>query len=102
MVDIAFAPKAIDVKRGDTVKFVFTNNGQIVHDAVVGDAAEQTHHEKAMRADAAGMHGEGAVTVKPGKSGEITHTFDKAGTFEIGCHQAGHYGAGMKITANVT
>ena len=42
------------------------------------------------------------VSLRPGKTGEFTNRFDKAGTFEIGCHQPGHYDAGMKITINVT
>ena len=45
---------------------------------------------------------EPAVTVKPGQSGDLTYTFDTAGTYEIGCHQSGHYDAGMKIAITVT
>lgn len=40
------------------------------------------------------------ITLEPGESGELTHTFDEAGTIEIGCHQPGHYDAGMR--ANIT
>ena len=39
---------------------------------------------------------------EPGKSGDLTYRFDEAGTYEIGCHEPGHYAAGMKITVNVT
>ena len=39
---------------------------------------------------------------RPASSGELTHTFDDAGTIEIGCHQPGHYDAGMTITVEVT
>jgi uncharacterized cupredoxin-like copper-binding protein len=43
-----------------------------------------------------------AVTVEPGKTEELTTRFDDAGTYEIGCHEPGHYAAGMKITITVT
>jgi uncharacterized cupredoxin-like copper-binding protein len=31
----------------------------------------------------------------------LTTRFDRAGTFEIGCHEPGHDTAGMKITVTV-
>lgn len=107
MRDIAFAPKAVTVQRGETVTFVFENEGKLAHDAFVGDAKAQVDHEQEMRADddtgGHDGHGEGgdALTVKPGKSGKLTHTFDKTGEIQIGCHQPGHYAGGMKITVNV-
>ncbi len=42
-----------------------------------------------------------AITVKPGKTGSLTYTFDKAGETIIGCHENGHYDAGMKIAVTV-
>ena len=110
MVDIAFEPDALEVARGETVRFVFTNHGEVAHDAFIGDADAQADHEAEMRADNdEGEHGGGhgddeddAVTVEPGDEAELTHTFDETGTIEIGCHQAGHYDAGMKITVEVT
>ena len=109
MVDIAFEPDRIEVAAGETVRFVFTNSGEVAHDAFIGDADAQADHEAEMRAagDDDG-HGGGhsdedtdAVTVEPGDSAELTHTFKDAGTIEIGCHQAGHYAAGMKLTVQV-
>lgn len=109
MKDIAFAPETISVKKGETVRFVFRNTGKLDHDAFVGDAQAQQDHEKDMRAgEMDADHGGGhdadpkAITVEPGKTGELTHTFDMTGTMEIGCHQAGHYEAGMKVTIEVT
>jgi len=55
--------------------------------------------------DGEGDHGgddADAIVVEPGETGTLTHTFDDAGTVEIGCHQPGHYGAGMKIAVTVT
>ena len=109
MVDIAFEPAAIEVQRGETVRFVFTNNGESPHDAFIGNADAQAEHETEMRDSDDMEHGVGhgdtdedAVTVEPGDTGELTHTFDEAGTVEIGCHQAGHYAAGMKIDVTVS
>ena len=103
MEDNAFSPNAFDVRVGDTVTFVFTNFGKAVHDAFVGDRAAQEHHEHEMRQSPGGhdhAH-EGGVTVPPGESGTLTYTFDKPGTLELGCHQPGHYTAGMTAAINV-
>lgn len=39
-----------------------------------------------------------AATVDPGATEDLTATFDRTGTFIIGCHQPGHFEAGMKAT----
>jgi uncharacterized cupredoxin-like copper-binding protein len=105
MVDIAFQPDAIDVTRGETVMFVFTNDGDVDHDAFIGNRDAQVEHEDDMR-NAGEGHGGGhgganAVTVEPGESAELTYEFDAPGAVEIGCHQPGHYGAGMVIAVDV-
>ena len=103
MRDVAYSPESISVKRGETVRFVFTNRGKVIHDAFVGDEAAQADHEQEMRAggDEHGHDGGGSVTVAPGKTAELEQTFTKVGTTLIGCHEPGHYDAGMKITVTV-
>lgn len=108
MKDHAFTPDTVDVTLGETVTFVFTNTGLVIHDAFLGDKAAQDQHEKEMReADEAGHGGghehahEGGVTVPPGQTAALRHRFDQSGTLEIGCHQEGHYEEGMKILLNV-
>ncbi len=102
MRDVAFAPTQVDVRAGEKVRFVFRNTGQVTHDAFIGDQAAQDEHEKEMRGGH-GDHGKGsdAVTVKPGNTAELIHTFDRPGQTLIGCHQPGHYTVGMKVTVNV-
>lgn len=102
MRDIAFSPTSLDVRVGETVRFNFKNTGQVTHDAFIGDATAQEAHEKEMR-EGHGEHGKDAdaVSVKPGKSASLTHTFDQAGQILIGCHEPGHYIGGMRITVNV-
>jgi uncharacterized cupredoxin-like copper-binding protein len=105
MIDIAYEPKALSVQRGERVEFVFHNKGKIAHDAFIGDTAAQAAHEKEMREEGsmAGGHdmGDTAITIDPGQTGRLMHTFDKTGTIEIGCHQLGHYAAGMKVAVTV-
>lgn len=102
MRDIAFSPTSVDVRAGETIRFNFKNTGQVTHDAFIGDAAAQDAHEKEMR-EGHVDHGKeaNAVSVKPGKSASLTHTFDTPGQVLIGCHEPGHYVGGMRITVNV-
>ena len=101
MRDIEYSVTSLDVEKGETVRFEFTNTGRVDHDAFIGDEDAQADHGKGMT-----MHDHGsesdAVTVKPGKTGSLTHTFDEAGETIIGCHETGHYAAGMKIVVTVT
>ena len=110
MVDNAFAPATVNVTRGETVKFRFKNTGAMRHEGVIGDDAEQDHHREDMAASGGSAkaqdehHGDGpqtAVTVEPGQTGELTHTFANGGTILIGCHEPGHWEAGMKATVTV-
>jgi uncharacterized cupredoxin-like copper-binding protein len=105
MEDIKFDQPILTVRTGDTIDFRFINTGQIPHDAFVGDTAAQMEHETEMAemGDAGGHDGEEpAVVVQPGDSGELSYTFTEPGTYEVGCHQPGHYAAGMKIDVTVT
>lgn len=119
MVDIGYEPDAVDVSTGETVRFVFTNEGDVNHDAFIGDEAAQDAHEDEMRAaedgddemgdmggdaeDEGEMGGEeDAIVVEPGDTGELTYTFDEPGELLIGCHESGHYAAGMIVTINVS
>ena len=101
MRDIAFSPSSVDVRAGEKIRFVFTNTGQITHDAFIGDAAAQDEHEKDMRGGHDHGEGSNAISVKPGKKAQLVHTFDRPGQTLIGCHEPGHYTGGMKVTVNV-
>lgn len=104
MVDTAFEPDTVAVEAGETIRFVFTNNGTVEHDAFIGDADAQRQHGEDMTGDHGG-HGDdsSAITVEPGKTGELTRTFgDDGRAVLIGCHRPGHYEAGMVATITVT
>lgn len=102
---LQFDPGSVDVKAGETIRFVFTNRGKLVHDALIGDAHIQAEHETAGGQPHDQHHGGPPppfVTVAPGSTEEIIHRFTSAGAVEIGCHQTGHYNGGMRIPVNVT
>lgn len=109
MEDIEFSPDQVEVQDGETVRFVFHNKGAVPHDAFIGDEDAQEEHEMEMRemddmGEDMGGHDEGeegGITVMPGETGEITHTFHADDDVMIGCHEPGHYDAGMIMTIDV-
>ena len=42
-----------------------------------------------------------SVVLEPGETIEITHTFESAGQLMVGCHEPGHWEAGMKMEIDV-
>jgi uncharacterized cupredoxin-like copper-binding protein len=104
MRDNDFSSASLSVKAGEQVQFVFHNKGAVTHDAYIGDDAAQMTHEQEMRASSDPSHGHGTdgVTVEPGKTETLTHTFAKSGPTLIGCHVLNHYMLGMRIRVNVT
>jgi uncharacterized cupredoxin-like copper-binding protein len=104
MRDIAFSPDQITVPAGKEIRLVFHNAGKVDHDAFIGDEMAQRDHEAEMKDDMGGMHhgDSDAITVKPGKTGTLTHTFKAGDRVLIGCHQPGHYAGGMKLTVTAS
>ena len=96
-----FTTDKIEVKQGDTVKFVLKNEGKIMHEFVIGTKKELDEHAALMIKFPTMEHDEPYMAhVPPGKTGEIIWTFNRPGTFDFACLIAGHYQAGMvgKIT----
>jgi uncharacterized cupredoxin-like copper-binding protein len=115
--DMYFEPKAVEVKAGETVRFVLVNKGQLLHEFNLGDAAMHAHHQQEMlkmvqsgmltptgmqhmdsgHGDMPGMKHDdpNSVFVEPGKTAELTWTFAKAANLEFACNIPGHYQAGM-------
>ncbi len=102
MRDTAFAPERLTVPADTRVTFVFRNSGALVHEAFIGDEAEQRAHDAEMVDGGDGHHADHAsVTVDPGKTARLTHIFTADDQLLIGCHQPGHYAAGMRIAIDV-
>ncbi|MHB8890475.1 MAG: cupredoxin domain-containing protein [Candidatus Limnocylindrales bacterium] len=97
-------PAGITVPAGVPVTFVVTNAGTILHEFTLGDEAEQMAHDKEMM-EAGGMSMPKdepmAIGVEPGKTKELTVTFDTPGATLAGCHVIGHYAAGMKAAITI-
>lgn len=54
--DIYFEPKSLDVKKGETVRFVLVNKGRLLHEFNLGDAAMHAAHQQEMlKMTASGM-----------------------------------------------
>ena len=82
-------------KVGETITFRVTNEGNIPHDFTLGTAEMQDEHEEEM-GEGPMMHDEpNAVSVEPGETKELTWMFTEEGTTLYGCHEPGHYDAGM-------
>jgi len=96
-----YAPDAVTVKAGDKVTFVLRNEGVIVHEFFVGTEAEQAEHAAEMAMGGMGHGHDNALSLKAGETGSLTMTFANAGSLLIGCHEPGHYQAGMKATLTV-
>jgi uncharacterized cupredoxin-like copper-binding protein len=96
-----FAPDPITVKAGEEVTFVVTNEGAIVHEFFVGTEEEQLDHAAEMAAGGMSHGHDNALSVKAGETGSLAMTFAEAGSLLIGCHEPGHYDAGMKATLTV-
>lgn len=97
--ELTFTPNQVTVKAGQTIRFVVKNEGEVLHEMVIGSAEELIKHSMMMEKFPEMEHEEPYMAhVKPGKSGEIVWTFSKAGTFEFGCLIPGHFDGGMRGT----
>jgi uncharacterized cupredoxin-like copper-binding protein len=100
----AFDPDAITVDVDEVVSFEIHNGGEIPHEFVLGPEDVQTEHESEMAdmGDEAMEHAEAnAIEVPAGETATLTWRFTEAGEVLYGCHEPGHYGAGMVGTITV-
>lgn len=91
-----FVPAVIDVKVGETIRFRLKNTGKTLHEMVIGRLPDLEQHAAMMRKSSAMNHAEPyMVHVKPGSTGEMVWTFNRAGEFSYACLIPGHFEAGM-------
>ena len=91
-----FSPDTLEVKQGDTVRFVVRNSGKTMHEMVLGTMKELRDHAELMKRHPGMEHDEPYMAhVGPGKTAEIVWQFTKAGEFYFGCLVPGHFEAGM-------
>ena len=97
--DMRFEPSRLEIKAGETVRFVVANKGQLLHEMVIGTEAELAKHAELMRKHPGMEHDEPYMAhVSPGRREEIAWTFTRPGTFMYGCLIPGHWESGMKGT----
>ena len=91
-----FTPAQIEVKRGESVRFVATNSGKLMHEMVLGTRKDLEEHAAMMRKHPEMEHDEpNMLHVAPGKTGDMGWQFTRAGEFYYGCLVPGHFEAGM-------
>ncbi len=103
MVDqMRFMPAQVTVRRGEIVRFVPVNKGQVMHEMVLGTMDELKKHAELMKKHPGMEHDEPHMAhVAPGKSGEMGWQFTRAGDFFYACLIPGHFDAGMIGTVKV-
>lgn len=115
MSEMRFSPATIEVSEGETIRFVVTNVGRVVHEFNLGNGETWESHRDEMREmmrngmmttrevrhdrmqEAGMMHDDpNSVLLAPGSSGEVIWTFSESGEIGFGCNVPGHLEAGMQ------
>ncbi len=92
-----YTPADLQVKQGETIRFVVKNVGKVKHELSLGTQQELLEHLEQMKKFPDMEHDEpNKITLAPGKQGEIIWQFTKAGSVNFACLMPGHYEAGMK------
>jgi len=95
--NMRYSPADVQIKQGETVRFVVKNVGKVKHELSLGTQQELLEHLEQMKKFPDMEHDEPSkITLAPGKQGEIIWQFTKAGTVNFACLMPGHYEAGMK------
>jgi uncharacterized cupredoxin-like copper-binding protein len=98
-----FVPDRIGVKRGEQIRFVLKNAGELDHEFMLDTEAHNKKHAEAMLKNPEMEHDDpNGKQLKSKANTELLWRFTKAGTFEFACLHPGHYDGGMKGTVVVT
>lgn len=119
MYDNFYEPNIIKVKKGETIKFVVQNLGEMVHEYNIAtkemhikhqtemqklvdhgillvDKIDMNKMKKMSKKDHSLSHSHSnSVMVEPKKTGEMIWKFSKNLTLEMACNVPGHYETGM-------
>ena len=104
MTEFAFDPASVEVSKGETIRFVALNEGEIEHELRLTTEHDAEHHvaEGHTDHDDGDAEAEALIVVAPGETGTLEVTFDEAATFNlIACLLPGHFEAGMKAELTV-
>ena len=124
--DVYFEPENITVTAGETIRFILTNNGELVHEFNIGTPHMHAEHQEEMQmmvdhgvleadkinyemmkmemADGHTMEHDdpNSVLLEPKAKAELIWTFAKPMELEFACNIPGHYDAGMAGTFEFT
>lgn len=119
MHDNYYEPEVIEVKPGETVRFVVENKGSVVHEFNIATPAMHESHQKEMMmmVEHGVIQGDklneemmnmdmgngqtmkhddpNSVLLEPGQRKEVIWTFADKGGIEFACNVPGHYQSGM-------
>jgi len=97
-----FEPNKVEIKRGEQVRFVLRNYGQVDHEFMLDTVENNAKHKIAMEKNPDMEHdAPNGKRLAPKGSNEIVWRFTKPGTFEFACLIPGHYESGMHGTVIV-
>src|SRR3990167_6713226 len=84
--NMRYTPSEIQVKKGETVRFVVKNVGKVKHELSLGTEKELLEHLEGMKKFPDMEHDEPSkATLAPGKSGTIIWQFTKTGNVNFAC-----------------
>jgi len=91
-----YVPAQVEIRKGETIKFVLYNNGELDHEFVLASTEENLEHAEMMIKNPEMRHADpNARRVAPKQTSEIIWKFTKAGQFAFACLIPGHRNAGM-------
>jgi uncharacterized cupredoxin-like copper-binding protein len=94
--DMHFSRDAIEIRRGETIRFVVTNRGPSKHEFVIGNRAFHLNHIKEMEEmPDMNMDEANSIDLRPGETKILVWQFNRPGEFLFGCDIPGHFQAGM-------
>jgi uncharacterized cupredoxin-like copper-binding protein len=93
---MVFIPDRIEVRKGEQVRFLLRNSGDLEHEFVLASTEENLKHAEQMKKFPDMEHDDpNGKRLAPKKTSEIVWRFTKTGQFEFGCLIPGHREAGM-------
>lgn len=91
-----YEPAIIEVKLGEQIRFVITNDGVWDHEFMLATKKDNQKHAELMKKFPDMEHADpNAIRLSPFNNGEILWKFTKRGEFEYACLIPGHREAGM-------
>lgn len=91
-----YSPALVEVRRGEQIRFVLENVGQLEHEFLLATSEENLKHAEVMQKHPHMAHDEpNARRLAPGDRSEILWRFTRSGDFEFACLIPGHREAGM-------